>query len=45
MTPIRCPACGETRRINRYDNGDCHCAYCGHWFDLDDELWEESDEE
>ena len=45
MTPIKCPACGETRRVHRYDDGKCHCAYCGGWFDFDDESKEERDEE
>ena len=45
MNPLRCPACGETRRINRYDDGECHCAYCGSWFDFDDVIDEERDEE
>ena len=45
MTPIKCPACGETRRVHRYDDGEYHCAYCGSWFDFDDEPWEERDEE
>ena len=45
MTPIKCPACGETRRIYRYEDGECNCAYCGLWFDSDDEPREERDEE
>lgn len=42
---IVCPYCGETRRIHRYDDGMCHCAYCNRTFDRDDEPMEERDEE
>lgn len=43
MSPT-CPRCGETRRTHRYDSGECHCAYCGFWFDVDDVTDQEEEE-